>query len=823
MLDTHFPGSVPAAEVEPDRRDDLQMEVDDVNEIVTVNKIEKAINSFQSFKSPGKDMIYPIMMQRGGLVLVNILTILFRASLRLCHVPLCWTEARVVFLPKPGKGTYQVAKSFRPITLTSFFLKTLERLVYWHLHTGGCDMTRLGHPTQFAYKQGYSTDAALHAIVSRIEKAVYNKQMALGLFLDIEGAFSNVTFPAIKTALHGAGVGRSLTEWMVRMLKSQRITAALGECTRTIQVTRGTPQGGVLSPLLFNLVMNNLLRKLGEVPGIYAQAYADDVVILATGLESLTLSGRIQDGISAVADWSQTCGLKISTEKTTAVMFTWRRKWIYHAPRYAGAAIQLVKNVTYLGVTLDSKLSWIPHITNRTTKANRCLAMCRRAVGTQWGLAPKVMLWVYKTLIRPVISYATTVWCPGLDKHTAILKLTQLQRRACLAITSAYPGTPTKALEMLLGLPRLDLFLRGEAAMGAYRLQRMELWNGSYIQDTLAHRSHVNWCKGALTNLEGARLPGDLICPWLNLKVDFVTCIDPAESDGDSDALTCFTDGSKKETGEAGVGVHFPGAVSADISGSLGRYSTVFQAEVLAIILAAERLINICGQSFTDRVIIYSDSQAAIKATAGLRVKSALVRQCVDTLNSLAALTNVRLQWTKAHVGTVGNETADWLAKQGTQSPCLGPEPIIPVSANYCKQEVKRWLEKVTHTEWVNLTTCRMTRLLFAAPIIRKGTAKLLTLARSKLRLVLQVITGHGNFGSHLKNTGRVADGTCKRCNLGEETREHIVEDCPCYMRSRMWELGDHRPDLLSIVQALKFGQLAEFLVASGRLEDYES
>ena len=183
-----------------------------------------------------------------------------------------------------------------------------------------------------------------------------------------------------------------------------------------------------------------------------------------------------------------------------------------------GEEIRLVDRVTYLGVVLDSKLSWIPHITEKSTKANRCLLLCRRAVGQTWGLSPKVMMWIYKTMIRPIMSYAVTVWAAGLETRTCDSKLTFLQRRACMSVSSAYPGTPSAALEMLLGLPPLPLFLKGLAVTGAYRLKQIGLWKDGYIKDTLAHQSHVNWCNRNSGDLPVLALPGDLGVARLNLQ-----------------------------------------------------------------------------------------------------------------------------------------------------------------------------------------------------------------------------------------------------------------------------------------------------------------
>ena len=185
-----------------------------------------------------------------------------------------------------------------------------------------------------------------------------------------------------SASLNEAGVDSRLVDWINDMLAGQSVTAKIGTTSKTVQVCRGTPQGGVLSPLLFSCVMNRLLNNLTQVPGIYSQAYADDVVILASGIDSRTLSESLEEALSVVDEWCETVGLQLNINKTTVTMFTWQRKWIYHPVRFQGNDIMLVDNVTYLGVTLNAKLNWTKHIAERVEKANRCLAVCRQQMGT---------------------------------------------------------------------------------------------------------------------------------------------------------------------------------------------------------------------------------------------------------------------------------------------------------------------------------------------------------------------------------------------------------------------------------------------------------
>lgn len=105
----------------------------EIEEMVTCEKVKKALGSFEPYKSPSPDGILPALLQH---VLENViaeLTLLFRASFKLNYIPLTWKTSEVVFIPKNGRNDYHLAKAYRPICLSSVLLKTVEHLVDWHI------------------------------------------------------------------------------------------------------------------------------------------------------------------------------------------------------------------------------------------------------------------------------------------------------------------------------------------------------------------------------------------------------------------------------------------------------------------------------------------------------------------------------------------------------------------------------------------------------------------------------------------------------------------------------------------------------------------
>jgi len=91
------------------------------------------------------------------------------------------------------------------ITLTSFQLKWLERLILYHLNDDTNLQAKLS-VAQYGFRAGVSTETALYEFIRRIEHCLARKRKALGIFLDIVGAFDNVTHRGITTALRELGV-----------------------------------------------------------------------------------------------------------------------------------------------------------------------------------------------------------------------------------------------------------------------------------------------------------------------------------------------------------------------------------------------------------------------------------------------------------------------------------------------------------------------------------------------------------------------------------------------------------------------------------------
>ena len=192
---------------------------------------------------------------------------------------------------------------------------------------------------------------------------------------------------------------------------------------------------GIPSPFLWNLVVDSLLSFTRDKIPCDLQGFADDLALLATteapqvkGLQCFdadTLREMTQKSLEHINSWCKENGLSLSALKTHLVMLTWRRNWrdqLVKPLQVDNNEIEIRNTTKFLGVTLDSKLSWDEHIDQKCKKAKGLLLQYRTAIGPSWGFKPQTMKWIYTVLVRSTITYTAMTWINGLYKQQNLAK-----------------------------------------------------------------------------------------------------------------------------------------------------------------------------------------------------------------------------------------------------------------------------------------------------------------------------------------------------------------------------------------------------------------
>jgi len=786
LLEIHFPNcKIGESPVETARTPTSRC-WDMACQIVTEHALSGAVKSLLPYKAPGPDDIFPVLLQKGYGLLAPHLLQLYRASLYWGYLPRSWRLAKVVFIPKPGKPTYAKAKSWRPISLSSFVLKVAEKMVDRYLKMRYLVKHPL-HQHQHAYQAGKSTETALHSFLAKVQDTLDNKHYALACFLDIQGAFDNAQFCDVKRALKGRGVCPVIQDWATNLLQQRAVLATAGTATCSALTTQGTAQGGVLSALWFVLVIDELLCRLNN-QRYFTIGYSDDTTILLTGPDLGTLCELMQLALNSVQRWCAQSKMGISPEKTQMMLFTRKYKLQgLKTVRLAGVPLELVNQVKYLGLYLDPKLHWNEHIRLKSVATYRALWQCRQAVRNTWGLTPRVSKYLYECIVRPMLTYGCLFWAKDAAKARSTQQLSKVQRLGCLMIMSALRSTPLSAIEALSGVMPLDLHLRYRALCTAHRLS--SLGKGP-------RRGHaLTGYRVFFRDLKSQRCPAktDVISAWLTPTPRY-HLVDPQRhlnTDIQDDPVDCSIWGQVIST--AGAEPHVYGAyrVTTDLIEvyQLPSYCTAWQAEQYAAVQLVKYLKTMPGNR---QVRMYFSNQSHWQALQVHKVVTQQLRDLLKNLNEIAGVVPLCISY---RVNTLAPELQD-MQQSIEEYNAQQTDKIRAVEVGALLLQVKRqiygniWRENAKR--WASGHGCRQTHLFLGRTLPSNDEKSLLmSLPRQHLYALVGILTGHTILNRHLCLLGIVDSDACQMCHTSEsETSEHFVGYCQKFSRLRQEIFG---------------------------------
>ena len=757
-------------------KDDLK------NSFINERSVYLAINSFGPEKKGGPDNYKPKVLQYfvENKVALKRLTKLYQAMIHLGYSPKHWCTAQVIFLQKPNKKDYSEVKSFRPISLMTFLLKTVEKLVLWEIERTALKNKPISKQ-QHAFRKGYSCQTAISDLVDSIESNILREEFSLSVFLDISGAFDNVLYTSIITAMEKRGIDPKIIAWYSQFLKERTAFTELKGLKCSVKVQRGCPQGGIISPVIWNLVFESFIELYTNGP-VKVRCFADDACLTIGGVDCTTMVDIMQPQLNKASEWGSNEGLIFVPSKTSAIFFH-KKKTLPKLKQLKmnGTPIEYQSEVKYLGVHLDSKLTWSYHINQKINKAKRAIMLVKNAIGKIWGPSPKALKWAYDGIILPALSYGATVWSRVCQNGGIMKKLTTLNRLMMLCMMPVRKSTPTAGMEVILHIPPLDIMLKQKALNEMLRILPLNphpRWPGYGVKGT----GHLKWGRSLLQDLGINKVNFDstkTILIHKDFKVDlasFQSGLPTTLSE-----ISCFTDGSKlNQHAGYGFGIFKDMSVLTEENGYLGKEASVFQGEILGIHRACIQLFNCNAKSVT----IFSDSQSALAALANWKVTSKAVEKCINNLNLLSQETEVDLKWVRGHADHSGNEFADVMAKLGTQNLKNKIDVSPPIS--WAKQLIKQSSYKEWSQRWYSTKHYRQTKIWFPS-LNRKFSRSLMNLNRTELGLSVQMLSGHNRLNYQEAKIDKGVNSSCRFCEEEDETAYHIVAVCPRLLHKR-WE-----------------------------------
>ncbi len=775
LLRTHFPDGELNGHME------TQMEYEQVDftgvcQFITSNKVKAALESFGDYKSPGPDELPPIALKHLDQKHLEAVCLLYQLSVATGVIPASWREMRVTFIPKAGKSDYAVAKAYRPITLSNFILKGLERIIQWYIldHVLSEPLFR-----QHAYTKGRSCDSALSTFTNEIEYALHNGKHMLAVSLDCSGAFDCIKFESAEKCMKQKGIPKNITRWYVNLLKGRKVHAKVqGQATHVIP-HRGSPQGGVLSPLIWNLIMDSLLTTFKGGP-VKVLGYADDILLYVVGKSPTTLANMMQRELKRVKEWGDMNGLTFNPSKTSMVLYTRSRKKPEVRVMMGGVLLEQQNSLKYLGIEIERNLSWTKHIRERTNKCKFLLGKCRNLISKRWGLTPLKMDWIHKAVIRPKIAYGAVVWAHKITKGTE-RNLTRVQRLAMLPIMQPLRSTPTAGMEAVLGWIPLHIFVQ-EMGMSTYlRIKGLVRagWDG--IGDQVSIVGHLGVWKAVEEQCIGTSYPREK-----RLSQQIWISTPEIESEHRLEyPIVLYTDASKEGANLGYSWLASIGDYMIEENFTSAKDISVYKAEMLAVGEAIQWLQK--NMDPMRRNIILSDSKSVVEKLNSHLAQDEITRDIMVALRDLNKRAPTEVKWIKGHSGIVGNELADLLAKKGAEEATrlLDAKPYMPVHRKRQKKHIHRHYVDVWQKKWESMPDCRISKLFY--PQVREDK-RIVRMSQKDLQTLTHTVTGHGLYKYHLSHWIELPDDDdqCSLCHEAKEDTWHLWEWCPRLERDRI-------------------------------------
>ena len=383
-------------------------------------------------------------------------------------------------IPVLKRGTDKLkAESYRPVSLSTCVGKLMERLIntrlMWHLE----DKKHIT-PEQAAFRQDRSTEDQITYIAQAIENAFQGKKHTFAVWIDLEKAFDKVWKEGLKLKLPQCGVAGRMFKWIGQYMHNRKAKVQIKQhLSKKRTLRQGVSQGGVLSPTLFLIFLRDILHSMPQ--NIQGAICADDLALWCSEEYITTANYRLQQALQVIESWARPWLVKednfhnlqpLQPEAQCALETKWANTTPEDAP-------------TYLGVTLDRRLTWQNQLQKNQARAKIRLALMKKLSCTEWGADQNVL---YVGRIRPVLEYGMATGSTAAKSNSS--KLSRVQHQAMRLMTGVMWSTPISAMETVTGLQPLEDRQEIKVLTQAAKFKR--------LQDNLMHERMNQPKKGTL-------------------------------------------------------------------------------------------------------------------------------------------------------------------------------------------------------------------------------------------------------------------------------------------------------------------------------------
>lgn len=776
---------------------------DEYNSDFIMSELISAIDQLKN-TSPGIDNIPNMFFKNiNHVVKIEILN-LFNTSWNNGVVPDAWKLGVVIPILKPNKDKDNVI-SYRPITLLPCIAKLMEKLIHSRLEYW-VESNNILAKSQCGFRKRLSTIDALLRLENKIRKSMDSGEHCLVVYLDLKGAFDKVWHEGLMYKLGKLGLEGNLFRWVHHYLKDRKFYVRIGgELSDGFPVMSGVPQGAILSPILFNIMLSDM-PSMHEVD---AYCYADDLTFSLSHRDVKIGSSVLQRYMNDLVKWLEGWGLVVSQEKTTMQVFSRSRK-CHPIIRIKNQAIPIKKEQRLLGLILDApQLTFGAHIKYLVGDIQKRINIMKVLSSIKWGACKKVLRTFYIAFIRSKMDYASVLFCKAATSN--LHKLDKLQNVALRLITGARKTSPILSLEVESYISPLNLRREMLIARQYIKLlyrpvedETVRVLNitsagkrGQIMGPSKSFMTNINNVMNTYCSRNWKRIPDRHfeMPPWINIRNNVFVSMECSDAvlNGYLERFNhliqmkykvyshIYTDGSRIDQPDVSVasGVYIQSDATATCW-KLDPQHSVLSAELFAI---KQALLIIKSKNDNINYAIFTDSQSAtLMIRRSPDTYNSILNQIQSLLIDLNRERHVVIQWIKGHANIKGNNVADRVANLGHKNdrsvifPLHLHEMYNIIRANFLNNWDINWKFNVNISNKGTFLRSIVDKIGDTGRIVINN--KMAQVAVTRLRI------GHAGVRNHLERFNMASDNLCEHCHQ-PETIEHFILKCGKHVIAR--------------------------------------
>ncbi|KAL0880596.1 hypothetical protein ABMA27_001826 [Loxostege sticticalis] len=411
---------------------------------VTAKQVREALKRMTGGKSPGHDGISVEHLRHAGSHLPRVLALFFSMCINHSYLPQDLIKTIVVPIVKDRTGDISNRGNYRPISLATTIAKVLDSVFDSEL-----DKYANIHDAQFGFRPGLSTESAILSLKHTVQYYTDRKTPVYACFLDLSKAFDLVSYEVLWRGLAGRGVPAELLEMFRFWYSNQTNFVRWADSLSGAYVLEcGVRQGGLTSPKLFNIYMNDLIVELSSmrvgcrIDGVSINniSYADDMVLLSPTV------GGLREMLKVCETYATERGLTYNVKKTEYMVF-----------EAAGKCHNIAVNITLNGLSVKrvTNFKYLGHIITGDLKDDADIERERRALAVRGNMLARR----FSRCTKQVKVTLFKAYCQSIYTGSLWVKYT---RRSLDTLRIQY----NNIFRMLLGLPR---FCSASGMFAAYQ------------------------------------------------------------------------------------------------------------------------------------------------------------------------------------------------------------------------------------------------------------------------------------------------------------------------------------------------------------------